>query len=134
MMEKNMLTVTEKVAYLKGLMEGLEFDAETKEGKIIKMMADILEDVASSITELEDDVADINEYMEAMDEDLTNIEDQIFGECEEDDCDCCCDECDEDCDCVEVTCPACGKNIIMEEAPEGDGMVCPACGAEIQFE
>ena len=44
-------------------MEGLEFDAETKEGKVIKMMADILEDLANEVTDVQDDVADINEYM-----------------------------------------------------------------------
>ncbi len=88
------MTITEKVAYLKGLMEGLEFDTETKEGKVIKMMADILEDMAGEIVALQDDVDDINEYLEAVDEDLTNVEEELFGECCDDDC-CCC-ECEDD--------------------------------------
>lgn len=106
------MTLTEKVAYLKGLMEGLEFDAESKDGKVIAMMADILEDMALAITELEDDVDDINEYMEAVDEDLTNVEEELFGECC-DDCDdeCCC--CGEEDECFDEECASC-----LEAAPE----------------
>ena len=58
------MTVTEKVAYLKGLMEGLDFQADTKEAKIIKMMADILSDLADEVVGLQDDVDDINEYLD----------------------------------------------------------------------
>jgi len=128
------MTVTEKVAYLKGLMEGLDFQADTKEGKIIQMMADILEDLALEITDLQDDVDDINEYLEAVDEDLTNVEEELFGEdfcdCDDDDC-CCCEDCDEE-DCYEVTCPHCGNVICFEEEPEQESFLCPACQKEIQ--
>lgn len=107
------MTLTEKVAYLKGLMEGLDFQAETKEGKIIKLMADILEDMALEITDLQDDVDDINEYMEAVDEDLTNVEEELFGDCYDDfDDECCC--CGEDDECCDDECDAC-QNVNSEE-------------------
>lgn len=129
------MTVTEKVAYLKGLMEGLDFQADTKEGKIIKLMADILEDLAEEVISVQDDIDDINEYLEAMDEDLTNVEDELFGECEDDDC-CCChgDDDDEEEDCYEVTCPHCGNNICFEEMPEDKTFPCPACSKDIPLE
>ena len=139
------MTITEKVAYLKGLMEGLEFAADTKEAKIIKMMAEILEDMALEIVEAQDGIDDINEYLEAMDEDLTNVEEEIFGEFDEDfeDCDCGCEDCDcddcdcddcDDCDCFEILCPSCKKVICLEECPEGDKILCPVCGAEIPLQ
>ncbi len=127
------MTVTEKVAYLKGLMEGLDFQADTKEGKIIKLMADILEDMAEEIISVQDDIDDINEYLEAVDEDLTNVEEELFGECDDEDCCCCCDD-DEDEECYEVTCPQCGNNICLEELPEDKTFSCPACSAEITLE
>ena len=39
------MEITEKVAYLKGLMEGMKIDTETNEGKILSAMVDILEDI-----------------------------------------------------------------------------------------
>lgn len=130
------MTVTEKVAYLKGLMEGLEFDADTKEGKIIKVMADILEDIALNIEEVEDDIDDINEYLEAVDEDLTNVEEEIFGDLLDDEDMCCCDDCD-DCeeeDCYEVDCPHCGETICFEEEPGEGSFPCPSCEKEIPLD
>jgi len=127
------MTVTEKVAYLKGLMEGLDFQADTKEGKIIKLMADILEDLALGLTETQDDIDDINEYLEAVDEDLTNVEEELFGDCEDDDC--CCEDCEdceeEDDDCYEVECPHCKEIVCFEEEPEADSFPCPACSKPI---
>lgn len=131
------MTVSEKVAYLKGMMEGMKFDAESDEAKLIRFMAEILEDMASEIQDTQDEVADINEYLEAMDEDLTNVEDVLFDE--DDECDCCdCDE--EDCDCCcgedayEVTCPECKNIVVFEEAPEGESVICPSCGKEISLQ
>ncbi|MBR7165775.1 MAG: hypothetical protein IKD18_05795 [Clostridia bacterium] len=125
------MTVSEKVAYLNGMMEGLDFQADTKEAKLIKLMADILEDVALELTECQDDIDDINEYMEAMDEDLTNVEEELFGEFDDEDegC-CCCDECDDE-DCYEVDCPHCGETVCFEEAPEAESFPCPACEKDI---
>ncbi len=129
------MTVTEKVAYLKGLMEGLDFQADTKEGKIIKLMADILGDLAEEVLTVQDDIDDINEYLEAVDEDLTNVEEELFGECEDDDCCCCCgDDEDEEEECYEVTCPHCGNNICFEEMPEAGTFPCPACSKDIPLE
>ena len=129
------MTVNEKVAYLKGLMEGLDFQTDTKEGKIIGLMADILEDLANEVLANQDEIGDINEYLEAMDEDLTHVEDEIFGECDDwEDCDgCFCDDEDEE-DCYEVTCPHCGNQVCFEEMPEGKSFPCPACSQEIPLD
>ena len=49
------MTISEKVAYLKGLSEGLNLDTEkSKEGKLISVMIGILEELAMSVEDLEE--------------------------------------------------------------------------------
>lgn len=128
------MTVTEKVAYLKGLMEGMEFQPDTKEGKIIRLMVDILSDMAEEIVTTQDSVDDINEYLEAIDEDLTTVEDELF-DFEDEDCGCDCENCEEcDQDCYEVTCPHCENVVCFEEVPEDKVFPCPSCGKEIPLD
>ena len=94
------MTIGEKVAYLKGLMEGLKLQ-ESDEVLLIKSMADILTEMADEIDSLRQDTDTLNDYVEELDYDLGGLEEAIYG----DECDCCeddyCDGCDceDDCDC-----------------------------------
>ena len=89
-----MMTVTEKVAYLKGLVEGLDFDKDDKETKVINAVLDVLEDLALAVSDLDDEMVVVTEQLDAVDEDLADLEEIFYDEC--DDCDCDCDDC---CDC-----------------------------------
>ena len=81
------MTVTEKVAYLKGLAEGLNLDESKPETKVIKAMMDVLDDLALSVSDLEDGVDLISDELEGyVYEDLDDC-------C---DCDDCCDDDDEE--------------------------------------
>ena len=61
------MTISEKVAYLKGLAEGLELDtAKSKEAKLISVMIGILEEVGLSIEELEENAAALEEEIDAI--------------------------------------------------------------------
>ena len=84
------MTLTEKVAYLKGLVEGIGVDETTNNGKIMKAVLDVLDDMAFTVSDLEDSTSELYEEVEAIDEDLSSLEDEIYGE--EDDDDCCCDD------------------------------------------
>ena len=64
------MTATEKVAYLRGLSEGLGVDDTSKEGRVIKAIIDVLDDLAISVTDMEDDIAELGDQVEAVDEDL----------------------------------------------------------------
>ena len=132
-----MMTVTEKVAYLKGLVEGLDFDADKKETKVINAVLDVLEDLALAVSDLDDEMAVVTEQLDAVDEDLADLEEVFYEEL--DDCDCDCDDCDCDCDCdedmYEVECPNCGELIYFDEEIILDGKAdCPACGEILEFE
>jgi hypothetical protein len=70
----------EKIAYLNGLIDGMEMDETTKEGKAISAIADILEDIIETIDDMDEEQAEMEEYVELMDDDLSIIEEEVFGE------------------------------------------------------
>ncbi|MBQ9933534.1 MAG: hypothetical protein IJO69_06855, partial [Ruminiclostridium sp.] len=80
------MTITEKVAYLKGLADGLDLDKDpSKEGKLISKIIDILEDIGLAVEDLEEEVEVIGEELEAMSEDLEDVEEIVFDEFDYDD-------------------------------------------------
>lgn len=127
------MTITEKVAYLKGLIEGMEIDEATKEGKILKAVMDVLADVALSVEDLEATVSEMGEQVDTIDEDLDALETDYYDD------DCCCDD-DCDCDCCDeefydVTCPNCDEEFAVDEDTLLDGGVeCPNCGKHLEFD
>lgn len=132
-----MMTVTEKVAYLKGLVEGLDFDKDDKETKVINAVLDVLEDLALAVSDLDDEMVGVTEQLDAVDEDLADLEEIFYEEYDDCDCDCDCDDCDCDCDedMYEVECPNCGEVIYFDEEIIFEGKAdCPACGEVLEFE
>jgi formylmethanofuran dehydrogenase subunit E len=124
------MTVTEKVAYLKGLVEGLGVDEGTKEGRIIKAIVEVLDDVALTVSDLEDGLSEISEQVDAIDEDLEDIEKDIYGD-EDDEY----DDDEDDADYYEVTCPKCGEKVYLDDELLSDGeMNCPKCGEKLEFD
>ncbi|MBR2044226.1 MAG: hypothetical protein IJ946_07795 [Clostridia bacterium] len=133
------MTITEKAAYIKGLAEGLELDASTKEGKVLAAIIDLLSDITIDLEDTEDACAELAEQINAVDEDLAELEDFIYEEYEdeddEEDCDgcCCCDE--EDDELYEVECPNCHDIIYIDDRMlEDEGMTCPNCGTNLEFD
>ena len=95
------MTISEKVAYLKGLAEGLNLDTEkSKEGKLISVMIGILEEVGLSIEDLEENALALGEEIDVLSDDLADVESVVFDEDEN-------DEEDYDDDWFEVECPTC---------------------------
>ncbi len=126
------VTVTEKVAYLKGLMEGLEVDSTSKEGKLFHAILDTLEEIALSVDENTKVIDDLADAIDAVDEDLSLLEDDYYGE-EFDDSDFA--ELDDEDELYEVTCPECGKTFKVSENMLDDGeTVCPSCGQTLEFD
>ena len=146
------MTISEKAAYLKGLMEGLNLDTEAAEGKMIAAMVDLLGDVTKKLTAVEDTTIAISDELDEIEEDLDAIEDFIMDE-EDDDYDYDEDEDDddyeydddeefddegfdfgdEDSTIYEVEC-ACGEIIDFdEEVLEKGSMICPNCGETLEF-
>ena len=117
------MTISEKVAYLKGLAEGLDLDtAKSKEGKLISVMIGILEEIGMSIEDLEENTVALGEELDAVSDDLADVEKVVYDEDEDDDC--CC----EDDDFFEVECPNCGETLVIDEDVLEEGAIqCPNC-------
>ena len=131
-----MMTVTEKAAYLKGLAEGLNLE-DSKEAKLINAIIDVIDDMALTIADLEDDLALVSEQVDAVDEDLDELETFVYDDEDDyddfDDCDCDCGCCDEEC--YEIDCPSCGETICVDEGIIEDGSIeCPSCGTLLEFD
>ena len=141
------MTLSEKSAYLKGLMDGLKLSTETDEGKMIAAMVELLGDMAKKITDIEETTIAISDELDEIEEDLDAIEDYIMDE--EDDYDDYEDDLDdwdddeefeegfdfgdEDTTIYEVVC-ACGNVINFdEETLEKGTMICPECGETLEF-
>ena len=126
------MTISEKSAYLKGLMDGLSLNTETDEGKMISAIVDLLGDMAKRITDIEETTIAISDELDEIEEDLDAIEDYILDE-EDEDCDEGFDFGDEDSTIYEVEC-ACGEIINFdEEVLEKGSMICPNCGETLEF-
>ena len=125
------MEIMEKVAYLKGLAEGMELDTEKKEGKLIAAIIDLLEDMALEIEDLWDGEEELYEGLDAVSDDLEDVEDLIF----EDEDEYYEDDLGEDEDCYATTCPTCEETIYFDESILEDGeVICPNCGEKLEFD
>ena len=130
------MTISEKVAYLKGLADGLDLDQETsKEGKLIAKIIDVLEDVGFAVEDLEVEVEALADGMESMAEDLSDVETVIFDEEDEDENGCCgsCSALDDD-DFFQIACPSCGADIVNESVLDIGEVTCPNCGDKFSLD
>ena len=145
------MTISEKAAYLKGLMDGLNLDTEKAEGKMIASIVELLGDVTKKLTDIEDTTIAISDELDEIEEDLDAIEDYILDEEDEDeDEDWDLDDEDEDWDedeeyeegfdfgdedsiIYEVKC-VCGNVINFdEETLEKGSILCDKCGEKLEF-
>ena len=134
------MTISEKVAYLKGLADGLELDKESsKEGKLLGKIIDTLEVLGFAVEDLEVEVEAIADEMDTMAEDLSDVESLVFDEWEDEDCEdcgsCCCASALDDDDFFEIACPSCGEDIVIDESVLDIGEVtCPNCGDKFSLD
>ena len=97
--------LSERISYIRGLADGLELGEESKEAKVLTAMIELLDDMAFSVEELEEQQDLINDD---LDEIVGELEDYVYGD---EDCDCGCS----DMEFEEVTCPACGAEIELDD-------------------
>ena len=107
-------------------MEGLELETDKKEVKVLTAIMDLLEDMALSLSEVENTCEDMANQLDAVDEDLCCLEDDYYGDRDEED--------EEECY-YEVTCPSCQETICLsEDVLEAGEIDCPNCGECLEFD
>ncbi len=129
------MNLTEKAAYIKGLIEGMGIKADTNEGKIYAAICDLLTELALEVEDLTDSVEDLSESVEELDEaigvideDLDDLESAVYEDDED-------DEEETDNDLYKVTCPKCGNEVYLDEDTIMTGKIdCPSCGEPLEFD
>ena len=116
------MEISQKVAYLKGLAEGLALDTETKEGKLIAAIIDVLDEMSIRFEDIDDNLVDLEDGLDAVSDDLSEMD--------EDD-----EELDDDAEYFETTCPVCQEEIVFDEDTLDSGEIrCPNCGEKLEFD
>ena len=147
------MTISEKAAYLKGMMDGMKLDTEANEGKMIAAIVDLLGDLTRKVTDIEDTTIAISDELDEIEEDLDAIEDFIMDEdddwddeYDDEDEDYEDDEWDEDEEYEEgfdfgdedttiysVTCASGSVIDFDEETLQVGSIICPDCGETLEF-
>jgi ribosomal protein S27E len=126
------MTISEKVAYIQGLYDGMGLDkSQSGEAKILAEMLDVLKEVGDQLENVDATLDEFGEEIDALSDDLADVEDVIFDdEDDEDD-----DESEEDFDdfddedFFETACPNCGEQLVIDDnVLEAGSIDCPACG------
>ena len=138
------MTASEKAAYIKGLIEGMELDTSKGEGKLFAAIVDLLEDLALGLDDVENTLDELDEGLDVVSDDLEELEsfvydldDDDFDYDDDDDYD---DEDDDDGDDDDdydyaVVCPACGEEFLLENEDLDAGVIeCPACGETLELD
>lgn len=127
------MTISEKVAYLKGLAEGLNLDTEkSKEGKLISVMIGILEEVGLSIEDLEENSLALGEEIDVLSDDLADVESVVFEDEDEEEDE---DGEDYDDDWFEVECPTCEEPLVIDDEALAEGFIqCPNCKSKFSLD
>ena len=147
------MTIVEKAAYLKGLVEGLGVEPDSREGKLWGALNDLLGDMAHEIEDLQSGSMDFADALDEIGEELTYLEDLTCDldrpEDMDDICPGDCSTCDFDCDFADdededededepFTDDADPFDGGEDEELEYDGVMydvkCPVCGEEITFD
>lgn len=118
--------ISEKIAYLKGLMEGMNVDTESNEGKLFASVVDVLDEIALEVEDLTDEVMELGDGLDVISDDLSDVEDIVYDDEDEE---------DEEEECYTTTCPECEEEIFFDDTMLEDGeIICPNCGAKLEFD
>lgn len=111
-----MSDIKERLAYLQGLANGYNLQDESKEGQILVEMLGVLDQMASTLMDIEETQTELESYVESLDSDLSELEGDFYGADEV----------------VEVRCPECGTDWEVEETGSNGtdalDLTCPGCG------
>lgn len=114
------LNVKERIAYVRGLIEGSEFHGRDERAQSIwSNLLTVCDTMADSIDSLWQSVEDVEEYLDAIDADLTDLEEDLT---------------DEALDLIDIECGHCGHTFSIEEGfleDEHVEIMCPSCGREV---
>ena len=137
------MELSNKAAYLQGLVDGLGVDESTKEGKIIKAMSALLGEMAEAIESVDEDLSRAYDQINDLSDELEDLEADLYEEEDDEDDSDAEEETDEDDDAndddiasepfYEVACPNCGETVYVSEDDLDAGEAnCAHCGVTFE--
>ena len=125
------MELTEKAAYIKGLIEGMGIDDSTNEGKVLRVMSELLSDMAATVAELDEDMSTAYDEIDVVEQELEDLEADLYDDEDGEE-----DEEDEDHgEQYELTCPKCGtRNLVDEDTLMSEEVYCAHCGTPFNIE
>ena len=139
------MTLSEKAAYLKGLMDGMKLDTEKDENRLLSEIIKLLGELSVTVDDLEDNAIAVSDELDEIEDNLDAIDEFLMDEDDDEDWD---EDWDDDYDLgdeddygfaeeveYEVTCPKCGETQKVDEDTLLEGPItCPKCGEPLEFE
>ena len=114
------MDLTQKAAYIKGLIDGLKLDEKNDQNKVIKAMADLLQELTENVDELNVSTDEIFDELDALGDAFEDLENGNFDIPNDELC---------------ATCPACGYEFLIDDDQiENDSIVCPECGKKLEID
>lgn len=117
--------ISEKVAYLDGLAEGLGIE-DDKQGKLLRGIIEALGAIAEELEDQDEAMNDLSDCVDDLYDEIDSIDECLFDEDDEEPL--------ED-DFLEVVCPSCGETIYFDEdmLDSEDGLICPNCNEPVEI-
>ena len=125
------MTISEKVAYIQGLFDGLKLDAEKSgEARILSEVLDVLREVGQQLDGMDAAMDQFDEELDTLGGTVAELEEAVFDDEDEQDADF--DDLDDDEeDFFEIPCPTCGEDLVVDDEALAAGLVeCPVCGGK----
>ncbi|MDI3299479.1 MAG: hypothetical protein QJR08_09960 [Bacillota bacterium] len=121
-----------RIAYLHGLANGLERVDGQQMGELMRGILEALDGIAGELEALREDASELDEYVQSVDEDLAQVENEFWSSPEE-------GSRQEQGATTSTECPNC--NLVLEFQPsdfaDEEGrveLICPNCGETIRLE
>ena len=127
-----MSKLTDRISYLQGLAEGMKLNTEKDSNRLITEILNVLGDVGDAFEALAEAHGELSDYVESIDEDLADLEADLYDDEDED-----LAEVEDDDDfeggLIEYECPHCGRmvKIDADDVDFDEDALCPECGKEL---
>ena len=126
------MTITEKVAYIQGLFDGLKLDTEKSgEARVLSEVLDVLREVGMQLDGMDAAMDQFDEELDALGDSVADLEEAVFDNEEEDEDFTGFEDEDDEEDFFEIPCPTCGEDLVVDDESLAAGVVdCPVCGGK----
>ena len=129
-----MSKLTDRISYLQGLAEGMKLNPDKDSHRLILGILDVLGDVGESFEALAESHGELSDYVESIDEDLADLEADLYDDEDEDAAE---EEEEQEEEpfesTIEYECPHCGYVITIDpdDVDFDEESLCPQCGKDL---